>query len=993
MSMKLVSLIIAGVLAVTAGAWLWLSPHAAEPTAPTVDGISDADDAAHRRAARDDDAIAAQASTLRGQVIDAHTRKPIANAVVVLARASGSAGIVRPGSTPVVPRTQTDLGGAFEFDGLPPGSVHVTAAAPGYLPAELEDLEIAAEPREPPVLALQPGGNALTGVVTDIGGGAVAGTWVVARARGDAVIGAQRAGFAAVTDDEGAYTLSLPDGSWNVAAGGDDYALETTRLTLRSGPGRADFQLVPAAAIHGRVVDRRTGEPIAGAVVGFERFRRQGGGFSVNSAKVDEVAHADANGAFVLRPLEPATYSLYASAPQRSTIVEAIVPIDIAEQITGVEVTVDPALDARGFAVDATDRSRGLGGIAVSVYGSKPGRHWFTTTAADGGFVVPGLAPGSYSVFFDGAGVIPSRLDRGLNVTAEGPNDGIFPLERGTSVRGRVSPARPGTIVVENRERTGGFEVMIAAEKVKSARSRIATDGSFTIPGVPPGEWRIVATADDGSTAKTDVEIGAEPVEGLELALQPRASVRGRVRGPDGSAIAGLMVRLERDQPEPFGPETVASATSDGGGGFEMIGVDAGTFRVAVVDAAAQPVAFVRPVADVVAAEGDGVIELELAVRPPAGRIEGRVHGADGEPVADAFVVAEPSDRARPDRQERPVLTDGDGRFVIEGLADRTYSVHARGPGERGRVSVEDVAIGRSLDLVLAPLGGVRGTVTMDGVVVERFTISDRYIRRPRNFIAEDGVFELDRIEPGELRLAFASEAGAASVDVVIEPGATRDVVVELAAWGGAKGVLVGADGTPLSGISIRVDARAGRRPDAKGAAPNDDDIQTDAEGRFEIEGVGPGRVTLDFTKGDAMRSGEMLGEHRFTLTVGETIDLGRVVALTPVDVPKSERGWLGFDTTMAPSIALIGAPRRDDAEQLLFVDEVHAGTPAATAGLRHGDRIVAIDDVDEAAFGSQTLLDAVRPARLRVGTSHTLRVLRDDEPREVVLAVVPQPQ
>ena len=207
---------------------------------------------------------------------------------------------MRPGSTPVLPRTHTDVAGAFAIEAVPAGTYHVTAAAPGYLPGELEDLEVAGEPGEPPLLALQPGGNALSGIVTDIEGGPVAGTWVVARARGDAIVGAQRAGYAALTDDEGKYALSLPDGGWTVEAGGDDYSSALTRLTMRSGPGRADFQLVPAAAIHGRVVDRQTGEPIAGAVVGFERFRRQGAGFSVDMAEVDEVALADENGRFVL---------------------------------------------------------------------------------------------------------------------------------------------------------------------------------------------------------------------------------------------------------------------------------------------------------------------------------------------------------------------------------------------------------------------------------------------------------------------------------------------------------------------------------------------------------------------------------------------------------------------------------------------------------------------------------------------------------------------
>ncbi|MBC8071412.1 MAG: sigma-70 family RNA polymerase sigma factor, partial [Deltaproteobacteria bacterium] len=770
MSTKLVAMLVA--MLVAAGAWVWFAGSDGEDGAPAdvaVDG--DAEELARRRAARGEESLATDASALRGTVVDASTGRPIASAVVVLARASGSPGLVRPGSTPNVPRTRTDVGGGFVFEAVPVGTYHVTAAAPGYLPAELENLELGGRAAASPTLALQPGGNALTGTVTDIGGGPVAGTWVVARTRADAIIGAQRAGYAALTNDEGAFTLSLPDGNWTVQAGGDDYGVAQTRLSLRSSPGRADFELVPAAIIRGRVVDRRSGTAVAGAVVGFERFIRKGDGFSVDQSKAEEVAVADAHGNFTLRPLQPATYTLYASAAQLGTIAETVVPVDIAEQVSGVEVTVDPAFDGGGFVVDATDRSRGLGGIAVHVYATDPSRSFFTTTAPDGSFSVHGLMPGVYTAMFEGAGVIPSGLDHSLRVEAGAANDGLFALERGTSVRGRVTPVRAGSVKLENREKTGGFEVMLAAEKLKNARARIAGDGTFAIEGVAPGAWEIVVTADDGSTGVLAVDVAAQPIDGLAIELWPRAIARGRVVGPDGVGIAGLAVRLQQERPRPFGPSVVATATSDGGGAFEMIGVDAGTYDVAVVDVTGQPVAFDRPVEPAIVGE-DGVTELELAVHPPQGRIEGRVHGADGEPIVDAFVVAQAVGSGVFESGERTVITAADGRFVVEGLADRRYSLHARGPGERGRVSLSEVGIGQSVDLVLAPLARVRGTVRMDGKLVERFTVESGDARRARTFITTSGTFELDRVEPGKLRVAVTTDAGAASVAFALAPGA-----------------------------------------------------------------------------------------------------------------------------------------------------------------------------------------------------------------------------
>ena len=345
--------------------------------------------------------------------------------------------------------------------------------------------------------------------------------------------------------------------------------------------------------------------------------------------------------------------------------------------------------------------------------------------------------------------------------------------------------------------------------------------------------------------------------------------------------------------------------------------------------------------------------ELDVTVRPPTGRIEGRVQGADGEPVADAFVVAHASDPEMFEGRERPVLTDADGRFVIEGLADRPYGVHARGPGDP-RARVRGRRRGRPVARARARAARARARYGEDERRARRALHGPRRRDPPAPHVHRTRrMFELDRVEPGKLRLAVASDTGATSVILVVEPGATKDVAVELGAWGNARGILVDGSGTPLPGITIRVDAPAGRRPEAKGMALLiSDDIQTDAEGRFELEGIGPGRATLDFAKGSAVFSGEMLGEHRFTVEAGETVDLGRVTALAPVDVPKAERGWLGFETRMAPTFAAKGRQKDDNAELFLFVDEVHAGTPAATAGLREGDGVVAIDDVEESELG-----------------------------------------
>jgi RNA polymerase sigma-70 factor (ECF subfamily) len=993
MSVKLVKIILALVMA-TVATTIWIATRDDDVATAVEQGEADAEaEHAARLRARRDESGAEEVATLVGTVVDADSRQPIAGATVAISTVSGAPGIPRPGGASTMPRAATDDTGRFAVDDLPAGAYHVTAAAPGYLPGEIEGLRLSAEGRDAPVLALHRGGNRLDGVLTDIGGGPIEGAWVVARQSGDVNIGAHRAGYVARSDAEGGYALSLPDGHWSIEAGGDDYTVALQRVSMIHGPARADFQLVPAAAIHGRVVDRTSGEPIPGAVVAFERFARSGGSFSVDASDADDVAVCDANGVFTLRPLEPATYSLYATAPGKASIVEAVVPVDIAERITGVEVTVDPAFDATGFVVDAAQSERGLSGVAVQVFSTKPSRHWFATTASDGSFDIHGITPGVYHIMFEGEGVVPSAMEHSLRVDPDGAKDRVFPLQRGVTVRGRIAPATAATVKVAGRETSGGLEVMLAGQKVKHAHARVRADGTFAIDGVALGAWKVVATGDDGSTGSVEVEVAAADVDGVDIALQPSASVHGIVRTDDGSTIPGLAVRLEKDNGGPFGPRAAGTGTSDAKGRFEIVGAAADEYRIAVVDAAGQPVELVGGDTKVTLADA-AQTELDLRVRLPRGRITGIVRAADGGPVADAFVVATPNEAARIIDRSLPVLTDADGRFVVEGLANRLYTVYARGPGESGKASVVDVSTGADVELELVMLGRVRGRVTMGGAPVERFELSDGEMRRARTFIAADGSFALDRVETGKQRLSITSDAGGASVTVEVEPGETSDVDVELGAWGTVKGRLVSAsDRSPLADVSIVVDASAGMRQSAIDNVFDRSAATTDAEGRFEIEGVGPGIATLRFNRGNALFAGEGLGAHRFELAPGETHELGEVVALPPLAVPKAERGWLGLEIRGGAGWDGKAIVRDADAPLHVYVTGIPANGPAAALDVRVGDRIVAVDDFREDDVGGATLLDAARPARVRVGTTYRLGILRGDTTHAITVTAVAQPR
>jgi len=206
-------------------------------------------------------AAVAFAGGITGRVADAETGDPIAGAVVV-ARSASDAG-----------RAQTNERGVYRITDLEPGRYDVAAKARGYL--------LSRYPRQVPVRA-----NEMTdGIDFRLAGkrsghGAISGR-VADRRTDEPIRGATivavggGARYKARTDGRGRYLLrGLKPGRYSVVAGARGYVKESYPRPVPVAAGRVtkdiDFALAPRkrlGAITGLVVDARTREPIAGAVV------------------------------------------------------------------------------------------------------------------------------------------------------------------------------------------------------------------------------------------------------------------------------------------------------------------------------------------------------------------------------------------------------------------------------------------------------------------------------------------------------------------------------------------------------------------------------------------------------------------------------------------------------------------------------------------------------------------------------------------------------
>jgi S1-C subfamily serine protease len=159
---------------------------------------------------------------------------------------------------------------------------------------------------------------------------------------------------------------------------------------------------------------------------------------------------------------------------------------------------------------------------------------------------------------------------------------------------------------------------------------------------------------------------------------------------------------------------------------------------------------------------------------------------------------------------------------------------------------------------------------------------------------------------------------------------------------------------------------------------------RADGDGRFTIEHLPPGPVSVEFIDLDDF---EVQAELRIAdLGAGEVRDVGEIPALVLQDVPDEERGWVGLETR---ATAPPGQPA------VLRVTAVDEGTPAALAGVLAGDIVLRIDDVEVATLGPNAARRLVANKHLRPGDVRRVLVRRADGSEQTLSlrAVKPKPK
>lgn len=711
---------------------------------------------------------------------------------------------------------------------LAPGGYTVAASAKGHEPKDAADFVLDPGETENISITLADGGRVLSGTVTDVSGGPIAGARIDAaklgaRARPDAAVATT------MTGADGKYTLSVAEGQLLVAARSPDYAAQARYVDVGSAGAHADFQLVPGGVIEGVVLDDRSKQPVGGATVSARRdsasiMLAEGGARTVT---------AGPDGRFRIAGLRPGAYELAAKAEARRTRTPTQVGLGVAEQVTDVQLLVGRAPIVRGTVVD--EDAKPIAGARIVTFediGSDE-----VKSDDKGAFALEGLDVGGHMLL----ALVDTHVPTPTNViVADKDVDGVvLRMKKAGKLVGHVEPRQPGCEI--------GIEAdadrpMMPTEMIARRGSTRVSDaqGNFELAPITPSKLAITARCASGDYGKTEVA-WTPSTKDVVVAVTAGASISGKLVDGGGKPIAGATVAANAltgtvrttivNGMVTSGIQGITSAT----GAYELAGLSPGRYRMTALERG-QPLRAKGEPPTVTLAAGEKKTGVDLQVDRPNGVIKGVVTGPDGKPLADAWVsvqqdlesmvrgaIGERGPGGPPPGPEGesstvmvtneegddagggaypPALTDAQGRFEITGLPHLAFDVIAEAQAGKLRGRSEGVMPDATLAIKALGVTSLSGTVRGPGGPAGLFTVTlEGPTQTVRSFT--DGTFSLGRVDPGTYVVKVTSTDGNGQVQAVVAPNTPSTVDISLVANAIVIGTIVGPTGKPMPDVPV----------------------------------------------------------------------------------------------------------------------------------------------------------------------------------------------
>ena len=455
---------------------------------------------------------------------------------------------------------------------------------------------------------------------------------------------------------------------------------------------------------------------------------------------------SDLNGSVNFANLFEGGYSICASLISGPTTIygRSFVSVPLNGLATAT-VTLAPTATIRGRFLQR-DLTTPIPSAQITV-----GNLGFATTDANGNFEVAGLPLGTYTLSGnDPVNGLGASLSVALNFNEEIREVQLVERARG-DIFGLVINSFGDNVVPGANVTISPLDGISLPRTVTSG-----PDGGFEIPGVPAGDFRIVAK--DPTTGRMGISTGTLPENVMSfevnIPLEPLAGISGIIFEPDGVTPAtNATVTLS-------GPSFTGSADTDENGQVIFSNLSLGIYEIRAVSMTLSENRSVNET-EVTLSQASEVQQFDLAIRG-VGSITGQLLLSDGvSPAIGAQVDLIISSDFLTDNET--TLTDVNGNFDFDNIPVGPYRLIAQseafGASFNGEIGTDGEA--DMVEMVLSASGDVTGVLVESEALtpvsgIEVLIIFDSQSGLPGRANAqtdENGVFEFMNIPVGPFDL------------------------------------------------------------------------------------------------------------------------------------------------------------------------------------------------------------------------------------------------